>query len=113
MTAELDVYWSSVEFHFAANPDHENTHKGGFVYCFVRAFDARTAIQKIEEAMEEIELDGITQNLMILKVDFIQVYDEDTDWETKEQNEIIDEIVHLAKNSHEVIFDVFHLYEEE
>lgn len=103
---EKSIYWSSIEYAFKKeNPKHL-TLKGGFVYCFIQAFDAREALLKIEE-------DFFTQNLSIKAIEFISIYDENLEWETKAQTSDYLKLFKLARVNNEVVFDAFYEYEEE
>lgn len=104
MINELNIYWSSIEFSYTNSSKSKRNLKGGFVYCLVKAFDARDAIDKIESALK-------SQNLISIKTDYISVYDINMEWETEEQTKNFIRLYNLAQNNSDVIFDDFYSYE--
>lgn len=101
MKNELSVYWSSFEFAYEKN----NVNlKGGFVYCLVKAFDARDAINKIESALK-------LQNLICIKMDYVSIYEENMEWETEEQTRNFNRLYNMAQNNRDVNFDDFYSYQ--
>ncbi len=105
MIDELNIYWSSIEFSYENNLKSKKKLKGGFVYCFVKAFDAREAIDKFESAIK-------SQNLRCLKIDYISIYDESIEWENEQQTENFMRLYNLAQSNADVIFDDFYSYEK-
>lgn len=103
---DLNIYWSSIEFIYKNTSQKKDKLKGGFVYCLVKAFDAKDAIAKIELSLK-------SQNKTVKKIDFVSVYDEDMEWETKEQTKNFIQIYNQAKKTLEVVFDDFYSYEED
>lgn len=106
MTNELNIYWSSIEFTYKKEIQNKKNLKGGFVYCFVKAFDVREAINKIERGLK-------SQGLICQKMEYISVYDENMEWEKEEQTASYLELYKSAKNNNEVVFDDFYSYEND
>lgn len=104
MEVELNIYWSSIEFSYGNNLKSKKKIKGGFVYCFVKAFDAREAIDKFESAIK-------SRNLKCIKIDYVLIYDENMEWETEQQTQCFIQLYNLAKRKTDVIFDVIYAYE--
>jgi hypothetical protein len=100
----MEVYWSSIEYLYDAEHPESSKLKGGFVYCFVRAATEPRAFQKINAALAK-------EKLSVKVIEFVRIYDKDTEWETAEQTANYNQLSAEAKNSDEAIFDVFYAYE--
>ncbi len=99
---ESRVYWSNVEFVYQTGSNQHGIFEGGVVYAFVRAFDVRDAIRKIEH-----ELD--TRNLGVRRFDFVTEYGE-LPWEDEEDQLHFDGVAALAGSTGEVFLDSFEVY---
>ena len=97
----MKVYWTSIEYLYI-----QDDLKGGFVYGFVNAKDAKEALGKFINDLN-------SNNIQEVDVEFISPYDEKTEWDTKKQTNEINKIYNLAKKSEEVIWDVFYDYEDD
>jgi len=95
------IYWTSIEYLVENN---SNT-RGGMVYAFAQAIDARDAIEKFIEKLHEEK-----KNSSILEVEFVSPYDFDIEWESEKEKSLYDSLYHRAINNEEVIFDVFYDY---
>ena len=100
------VYWCSIEYSYKENPSELVDLKGGFVYSFVSAFDAKEALDKVALAMEDKKLSPV-------EIEFISPYDPETEWETEEEAERFLGLFNEAEETTEVLFDDFYAYEEE
>lgn len=106
MKKNLKVYWSSIEYIYTNNNSKNIKLKGGFVYCFVSARDAKDAIKKFELALNSMDI-------AIKSIDFVSTYDLDMEWETKEQTTNFINIFKTAEKTDKVIFDDFYAYQKE
>ncbi len=100
----MKAYWSSVEYKYKELLKRKK-YKGGFVYVFVAAQDARDALAKIIQGVER-------NNLEVTNVEFVSIY-EDIPWETKKEAERYNEFAKQAIASGQVIFDDFYAYEDD
>jgi hypothetical protein len=96
------VYWASVEF--TCNNDPKA--KGGFVYAFVKAVSRRSAIERIETALEE-------QGFTPVRVEFAKPYAPGTKWDNPDHAIHYRRLYDLAQEDQEVVLDDFYLYESE
>ncbi|THB79966.1 MAG: hypothetical protein D3926_09590 [Desulfobacteraceae bacterium] len=101
----MDVYFSTIEYTYSRKAASYGKYKGGSVYAFVRARDARDALEKFEKRIKAL-------NLEIDRVDFIAMY-EGTPWETKEDQEKFDNLAKEASQADDVICDDFYSYKED
>lgn len=100
------IYWSGVEYSYTIESENPENLKGGFVYAFVQAFDAREALEKL---MKDIGQKKIT----LTEVEFISPYDRNMKWEDKKQTKHYNDLYSEAKKTKEVIFDDFYAYQSE
>ena len=100
---ELRVYWSNVEFIYQEVSAQHGIFEGGVVYAFVRAFDVREAILKIEG-----ELDA--RDLGVRSFDFVTEY-ADLPWEDDDDQLHFNGVAALAGSTGEVFLDSFEVYE--
>lgn len=100
------IYWSSVEYIFNEDSPKFGKLKGGAVYAFVKAKDARDSLEKIIKALTD-------EFLIPVDVEYISIYDTDIEWENDEETSQFMQLYQEAENSNEVIFDVFYEYEKE
>ncbi|MCP3944228.1 MAG: hypothetical protein GY710_22510 [Desulfobacteraceae bacterium] len=98
----MTVYWTSVEFDIVDPSAYEDC-VGGFVYLFLKAFDVRGAIPKIEAAIEE-------EGLKINQVEFVAQYDE-IPWDSEEEQIQYDSLAKDAGECDKVIWDEIFAYE--
>ncbi len=97
----MRTYWTSIEY----KHEIENTLKGGFVYAFVQAKDARSAISKFTDELSSL-------NLKAIDIEYIKPYEPKLNWQTKEKTHHYLELYRAAKKSKNVIFDTFYAYEK-
>lgn len=95
------IYWTSIEYLIKNNP---NT-KGGMIYAFVQAIDARAAIRQFEEKLLEVKKDS-----SILEVEFVSPYTLDIQWSCEKEKIHFDALYHSAFKSKDVIWDSFYDY---
>ena len=100
---DLRVYWANVEFSYEEGSAQHGIFEGGIVYAFVRAFDVRDAIDKIEEECE-------SRDLAVRAVDYVAEYNE-VPWETEEDQLHFDGVAALAGSTREVFLDSFEVFE--
>lgn len=103
---EQKIYWSSIEYRYCENSEKYGKLLGGFVYVFLKAFDAKEALSKIIVELKEEKLDPV-------EIEFVKPYEADLEWETLEQTMYYLELFEKAKSSEYLIFDDFHAYENE
>jgi hypothetical protein len=97
------VYWANVEFTYEEGSAQHGLFEGGLVYAFVRAFDVREALDKIEEEFED-------RDLGIRAVDYITEYQE-VPWGNEEDQLHFDGVAALAGSTGESFLDSFEVYE--
>src|SRR3954447_23290781 len=98
----MEVYWTEIEYRYSKhNPDRSNA-KGGFVYAFVIAADAREAIAKFANAMAD-------EALIVERIKYVSPYG-DTSWEKEEDQIRFSNLVKRALPQDRVIFDEFFAY---
>ena len=103
---DLHVYWTSIEFQYDKSSAQYDLLAGGFVFAFVSATDAREALDKFDTCLSQ-------EGLIPIYVEFVSVYNEETEWEMNEQTEIFQNLVKEASQSTNVILDDFYAYEQE
>jgi len=99
------VYWSNIEYTYDEKTEEYEQLKGGFVYAFVKAFDAREAMEMILEAFNK-------ENMNPFNIEFVMHYDEEIQWETDEETDRMMALYENAKESNDVVFDAFYTYED-
>ena len=97
------VYWANVEFTYNEGSSQHGVFEGGVVYAFVRAFDAREAILRIEEELQ-------SRDLGVRNVDYVTEYGE-VPWENEDDQLHFDGVSALAGSTGEVFLDSFEVYE--
>ena len=97
----MKVYWTSVEYKYENNAEDL---VGGFVYAFINSNDEKSALNKIEAKLN-------SENLIAINFEFIECYDELTEWENKKIAKHFLELYEKAKLTSEVIFDDFYAYQ--
>ena len=100
------IYWSNIEYHYKKGSSDSDNLKGGFVYVFLKTFDAQTALKRI---LSELELKG----LIPIEIEFVSPYDIEIEWDTEEQTERIKSICTKEFQTSDIVFDTFHAYETE
>jgi hypothetical protein len=100
------LYWSSIEYHYDKTNPESKKLRGGFVYVFLAAFDAQESLKKILHELKLLKLKPI-------EIEFISLYDLETEWDTDQQKEIILSICEEVQKTSDVIFDAFNAYEIE
>lgn len=100
----MEVYWSEIEYRYRKTaPDHQML-KGGFVYAFVKAADARDALSKFTSAIE-------CEGLSVEKVAYVSPYGE-TAWPTQQDEQKFTQLVRDADAGTKVVFDEFYAFRE-
>lgn len=100
---ESRIYWSGIEYKYE---EKETNKLGGFVYVFLKAKDVRNALELILSGLKAKEL-------IPLDVEFVSVYDEETEWENTKQKEHYLNLYKSALKSSKIEFDNFYAYVEE
>ncbi len=100
------IYWTGIEYNYDENSPEYGKLKGGFVYGFVKAFDVREALEKLLNKLKN-------EKLVPKEVEFVSPYDEQMEWETKEETSRYNQLFEEAKSLNQVIFDDFYAYENE
>lgn len=100
------VYWTSIEYIYGKESLKFKQLKGGFVYGFVRAFDAREAIIKFTAKLK-------SQNLKVKYIEFVSPYEREMEWDTQENKEKFIQLHDEAALVDEVILDDLYAYENE
>ncbi len=96
----MTVFWASFEYKYGSQIDNL---EGGFVYVFVNAENSKNALEKISQKFNE-------ENIISVKVEFIEVYNPKTEWENSVQTKHYNDLYTSALNSLEVILDDFYAY---
>jgi hypothetical protein len=99
------TYWTEIEYHYKATHPHRRDLKGGFVYAFVEANDAREALDKFAAAI------GAAQ-LAIHRIVYVSPY-EDTSWQKQEGVRTFTGLVKAARATKEVVFDAFYAFQKD
>jgi len=102
----LTIYWASLEYTYSKKSIHFGKLAGGFVYGFVKAYDAVEALDNFTNELKQQDID-------VKKIEFISPYDIEMEWETKEQTKKFIELYEKANTGNEVLFDDFYAYESE
>lgn len=98
------IYWSSVEYtHAKGTPEYESL-KGGYVYAFMKAQDAREALAKLQAALQQYQVHP-------KDIEFISPYDQATPWGSEELAQHYRELSDKAGTNGAVAFDTFYAYE--
>ena len=100
------IYWAGIEYSYNKNSSQFGKLKGGFVYGFVKAVDAREALNRFKDELRH-------QNIKVKLVEFIFPYDIETQWETEEQTNKYIQLYKEAESFKKVLFDDFYAYENE
>ncbi len=101
----MNVYWTNIEYKYLESSVSYGKFKGGYVFSFVKAKDAREALKKFVAELESL-------NLNILNVDFIAIY-EDIPWESTEDQKKYDKLASTANETNTVVCDNFCSYEND
>jgi hypothetical protein len=97
------IYWGSIEYLYNSKHSEYPKLKGGFVHAFYYTDDVRKYLTVVQESLEILNLD-------IVRVEFVNMYDLDTQWEDESYTKIYKQISRLAKSSKKVVFDDFYAY---
>ncbi len=101
----MRIYWTNVEFTFQnTHPDY-GKYKGGEVFAFVESKDSENALKRFKEELHKLHYSPFD-------FEFIKPYELTLEWEEKSEAEKYKDIYNLAKNSTNVIFDDFYVYEK-
>ncbi|MFL9835739.1 hypothetical protein [Chryseobacterium terrae] len=99
----MKIYWTSVEFTYKKSTEKL---KGGFVYAFTKAIDARDALDLFLTEFEK-------KDLQIIFVEYVSLYDLEMEWETKKQTNHFRVLYKEAVKYQGVILDDFYSYEDD
>jgi hypothetical protein len=99
----MKIYWSSIEFKYKKST---NKLKGGFVYAFTKALDARDALNLFLMEFEK-------KDLQITFVEYVSQYDVELEWETKKQTNHFKALYKTALKDESIVFDDFYSYKDE
>ncbi len=99
------VFWSSIEYKYDKNSKESKKLKGGFVYVFVKAYDAREAIERMIAELNKLDISP-------LEIEFVKPYEESLEWETPEDTSHFRSLYKDAKESADIVFDIFYAYEK-
>ena len=102
---ETKVYWSAIEYAYLEGNTNYGKLKGGFVYVFLSAFDARKALELILKELEQLRLSPV-------EIEFISQYDKEMEWETQVETAKYFTLYDEAKTSGRPIFDAFYAFDE-
>lgn len=97
------IYWTNIEFKYRLPKDGL---KGGFVYAFTKADDARDALDLFLKEFDK-------RDFQIESIEFVSVYDFETEWETKKQKDHFTHLYQNATNTGNVVFDEFYSYQND
>lgn len=100
---DLRLYWAFVEFSYEEGSAQHGIFEGGTVYAFLRAYDVREAIDRMEEEFED-------RNFAIRAVDYVSEY-RDVPWDNEEDQMHFDGVAALAASTRDVFLDSFEVYE--
>ena len=95
-----------IEYNYSKKSPQFGKLAGGFVYGFVKALDAKEALNKFTEELRYQDLD-------VKKVEFISPYDMKMEWETEEQANRYIQLYEKAESLNQALFDDFYAYESE
>ena len=101
----MQVYWASTEYLYTKESSSYGELKGGCVYAFVKAFDAREALNRITSELEKLMLRPIM-------IEFISPYDQNMEWEDDDMTNHFRGILMEANDSDDVLFDDFYAYKK-
>ncbi len=97
------IYWGSIEYLYNSKHSEYPKLKGGAVYAFYYTDDVRKYLKAVQEDLELLNMD-------ILRVEFVNMYDLDMQWEDESNTKIFKQIATRAKSSKKVVFDDFYAY---
>ena len=98
------IFWTGIEYNYSKLSPHFGRLAGGFVYGFVKAVNAKDAMNKFTNDLNLKDID-------VKLVEFITPYDIKMEWETEEQTNKYIQLCEEAKSSNRVLFDDFYAYE--
>lgn len=103
---EKKVFWSGIEYSYLESSKKFKNLQGGFVFIFIKAYDVREALAKIEKELTIIKLEPI-------EIEFIKPYEKELEWETPEQTEHYLSLYEESDSKNKTVFDTFYAYEHE
>ncbi len=101
----METYYTSIDYKYLVGSVNYGKFTGGFVYAFVKAKDAREALEKFCCEMESLDLE-------VTNVEYISIYD-DILWDNETSQVKFDGIADQASQTDQVICDLFYAYESE
>ena len=101
---DYKVYWAGIEYKYNKASSTKAILEGGFVYIFVKAFDAR-------EVLERLLIELKKKVLTLIEVEFISPYDIEMEWELEKEKKHYLELYNNALKTDLVVFDDFYAYE--
>jgi len=102
----MKIYWTSIEFKFLKESPNFENYKGGLVYAFVKASDAKNALMKFEDSLKE-------NKLRSSDIEFVKPYDEELEWEDDEQTAHFINLYQEAVKNNDVVLDDWYFYEND
>lgn len=100
------VFWTGIEYSYMIGSEEYGNLKGGFVYVFIKAFDAKEALNKITHKLNKIKLEPI-------EVEFLKPYEIEMAWDTSKQTNYYLNLYKEADDKDEIIFDKFYAYKHD
>ena len=106
-TKSQKVHWAGLEFTYLEEAPDFGKLAGGFVYGFVKAYDAKQALKKITlELRNQFAVE-------VKEVEFVSLYDIRTKWETEKETKAYLSLHLKAETSGNAVFDAFHSYKKD
>lgn len=100
------IYWGGIEYLYKSTHPQFNILKGGFVYVFNCTEDSDIFLKNIYSTF-------LKENLEIIKIEFISLYDKKMKWEKSTDTKKYNKLIKLAESSNAIVFDEFYAYEKE
>ncbi len=104
-STEEQVYWSSIEFKMTPKHHQYGETKGGFVFVFLKTLDVRSFIAAIEKDFKE-------NHFEIVKLEYVNPYDTEHQWEEEEDAQHFTKLYREAETTGELVFDELYRYED-
>lgn len=97
------IYWGGIEYVYNSKHSDYPKLKGGAVFAFYFTDDVRQYIKVVEEILEQLHMD-------IVRVEFVNVYDLEMQWEDETNTKRFKQMAKKAKSLRKVVFDDFYAY---
>ncbi len=105
MNKENEVYWTDIEYHLLSTHSEFKNVKGGFVFAFVQADDAKEALNKFELSLKKEKIKAVNYK-------FIKPYEPNIWQDKKTENHYLEIIVETLATI-KVVFDDFYVYKND